>query len=139
MRKTWSTIEGDFYNAIKQTELAKAISGDVYKFGIRPKGSKKEDTVVKVSALDAKQLQSGTVSVITYLQPLTKADDGWVVPDKGRIAEIEALTDSLPDELMRLMPDYDGIKLFDGVGNYYEDDTEEYFVSVKIKFDYLTT
>lgn len=139
MRQTWSTIERDFYNAIKQTELAHSINGDVCMFGMRKKSSKKEDVVIKVASLDAKQLQSGTVSIITFLQPYTKSEDGWIVPDKKRIAEIEALTNQLPEELMRLLPDYDGIKLFDGVGNYYEDDTEEYFVSVKIKFDYLTT
>lgn len=138
MRQTWSTVERDFYNAIKQTGLAHAVNGEVCKFGMRRKSSKKEDVVVKVASLDAKQLQSGTVSVITFLQPYAKSEDGWAVPDKDRIAEIEALTNRLPEELMRLMPEYNGIKLFDGVGNYYERDTEEFFVSVKIKFDYLT-
>lgn len=138
MRKTWSTIEQDFYSALQNTALANAINGAVYKFGMRPKDSKQEDTVLKVSALDAKQLQTGTVSIITYIQPLDKSDDGWIVPNKERIAEIEELTNQLPEELMKLMPLYNGIKLFDGVGNYEERETEESFVSVKIKFDYLT-
>lgn len=138
MRKTWSMIEQDFYEALNHTELASTIKGQVYKFGMRPKSSKQEDTVLKVSALDAKQLQSGTVSVITYIQPYGTSDDGWIYPDKDRIAEIEKLTNQLPEELMHLMPCYNGIKLFDGVGNYEERETEEFFVSVKIKFDYLT-
>jgi hypothetical protein len=138
MRKTWTMIEQDFFKALQSTELAATINGQVCKFGMRPKNSKQEDTVIKVSALDAKQLQSGTVSVITYIQPLDKSSDGWIVPDKERIAEIEALTNQLPEELMKLMPCYNGIKLFDGVGNYEERETEEFFVSVKIKFDYLT-
>lgn len=138
MRKTWSDIEQDFFNAVKQTALAHAITGDVYKFGIRPKGSKKEDVIIKVSALNASQVQEGTVAVMVYLQPLKKHSDGWIVPNKRRIAEIETLVDALPEELLPLMPDYSGIQLFDGVGNYAEPDTEEYFVSVKIKFHYLT-
>lgn len=138
MRKTWSDIEQDFYNAIKQTELAHTVNGGVYKFGIRPKNSKKEDVIIKVSALGAKQLQEGTVTVMVYLQPLAKHSDGWIVPNKQRIAEIERLVDQLPEELMPLLTEYNGLKLFDGVGNYTEPDTEEFFVSVKIKFIFLT-
>jgi hypothetical protein len=138
MRKTWSDIETDFYHAVKKTALAHAINGDVYKFGIRPKNSKKEDVIIKVSALNASQVQEGTVAIMVYLQPLKKHSDGWIVPDKRRISEIETLVDALPEELLPLMPEYDGIKLFDGVGNYAEPDTEEFFVSVKIKFNYLT-
>lgn len=139
MRKTFSDIEQDFYNAIKKTTLAREVSGAVYKYGIRPKGSKKEDVIVKVAALTAKQMQEGTVSVMVYLQPLSKDKDGWIVPDKRRIALIERLVDNLPEELLALLPEYNGIRLFDAVGNYAEPDTEEFFVSVKIKFDYLTT
>ncbi len=139
MRKTFSDIEQDFYNAIKKTTLAHEVSGAVYKYGIRPKGSKKEDVIVKVAALTAKQMQEGTVSIMVYLQPQSVHTDGWIVPDKRRIALIERLVDKLPDELLKLLPEYNGIRLFDAVGNYAEPDTEEFFVSVKIKFDYLTT
>lgn len=138
MRKTWSDIEQDFYTAVSKTELAHTVSGGVYKYGIRPKSSKKEDVIIKVSALNAKQLQEGTVAVMVYLQPQTKHSDGWIVPDKRRIAEIERLVDSLPEELLVLLPEYNGIRLFDAVGNYAEPDTEEFFVSAKIKFDFLT-
>lgn len=138
MRKTWSIIEQDFYNAVKKTVLAHEINGGVYKYGIRPKNSKKEDVIIKVSALNAKQLQEGTVAIMVYLQPMTKHSNGWIVPDKNRIAEIENLVNQLPEELLTLLPEYNGIKLFDGVGNYAEPDTEEFFVSVKIQFSFLT-
>lgn len=138
MRKTWSEVEQDFYNAISQTDLGHEINGNVYKYGIRPKSSKKEDVIIKISSLNAKQLQEGTVAIMVFLQPLKKHSDGWVVPNKKRIADIESLVNKLPEEIIPLLPKYNGLSLFDGVGNFYESETEEFFVSAKIKFNYLT-
>ena len=135
--KTWTKVEQDFYNGISQTELANSVNGKLYRFGCRPKNSEVEDIVIKVSSLDAAQLQSGTVAVMVFCKDLGGDKTGWLVPNISRIEELESLVDQLPNELRSLMPEYNGISLFEGVGNFEQKDTEEHFVSCKLKFNFL--
>ena len=65
--KTEKSIERDFYEFVSKSELAKSVSGEVYRNGMRPPESEQEDIVVKfLSGLD-EQIQSGIVVLNIYV------------------------------------------------------------------------
>ena len=65
--KTEKRIERDFYEFVTKSELAKAVSGKVYRKGMRPPESDKEDIVVKFLSGVDEQVHSGIVVLNIYV------------------------------------------------------------------------
>lgn len=138
MYKTTQDIEDDFYKALSQTELIKAVRGKLYKKGMRPIDSKKEDVTLIVTTLDSAQYQTGIVTLLIYVNG-TDLYQSQTVPDKKRIKTLSRAAVDVLDELKPIMKDYDGLSFFQAVTNDYDVETEQYFISAKIMFRYLTT
>ena len=67
MNKTGEEVELDVFNIIKESPLAKEITGIVYREGTRPLDSKSEDIVVSfLTGIDG-QFQAGSVNVNIYV------------------------------------------------------------------------
>lgn len=139
MIKTESQIEQDFYDAIKGTELQKSVTGKVYKFGLRPFGSTDEDIVIKVTTANAEQMQEGVVTILTYCNNIDGIEVGRMVPNKKRLAELEVLNLCALEELKQRMPNYVYLRLENAVGSRSDFELKQSFISMRIKFKFLTT
>lgn len=60
-------IKDDIFAILRDSPLAKAVSGKLCKQGVRPKGSDKEDIVISVLANENGQLQEAFVNVNIYV------------------------------------------------------------------------
>lgn len=137
MYKTQQDIEDDFFTALKDTELVHSVSGKLYKDGMRPEDSKLEDINLKVTTLDSEQYQAGVISIVVYCNGIDLYKS-QVVPPKQRIKELSSLLLNIRDELASTMKEYDDFKFFMSITNDFDTYTEQYFVSTKISFRYLT-
>jgi hypothetical protein len=137
MFKTQQDIEDDFYNALKDSTLVNAVNGKLYKHGLRPINSKKEDITLIVTTIDSAQWQTGVVTLLVYVNgvDLYKSQ---LVPDKQRIKELSTTMLGIIDELKASMTNYDGFNFFQAVTNDFDVETEQFFISTKITFRYLT-
>lgn len=137
MYKTQQDIEDDFYNAIKNSALVNAVSGKLYKKDLRPINSKQEDITLIVTTIDSAQWQQGVITLLIYVNGIDLYQS-QLVPDKKRIKELSTLTLSILDELKANMANYDGFNFFQAVTNDFDVETEQWFISAKIGFRYLT-
>lgn len=137
MYKTYQDIEDDFYNAVNQCEIVSSVSGKLYKRNMRPLNSKLEDINLIVTMLDSAQYQNGIITLLVFCNgvDLYKSQ---TVPDKARIKTLSTKLLTIIDELKPLMPTYDGFYFAQAITNDWNPETEQYFVSVKIGFRYLT-
>ncbi len=133
--KTEKRIERDFFEFVSNSELAKNISGMVYRKGMRPVGSDKEDIVVKfLSGID-EQIQSGIIVLNIYVPDTTIRSTGAKVEDIKRVEELEELAlsfiegnDSTEYELSK-----------DGTPKSLEaEGIEQHFIQVRIKYRRIT-
>lgn len=138
MLKTEIDVEQDFYNAIKKSALMSLVKGGIYKKEMRPFDSKDEDIIVMVSSLTMAQRQEGVMTILVYVPMVEGRSNGDMLPDKKRIGVIEKSCCELPRELVGLMPEYDGIDIYSSLVSQIDRNEELSYVSLKIKFSYLT-
>lgn len=89
MSKAEKTIEKDLFRIVKASQLAAMVSGEVYRKGMRPEGSRLEDIVVKHIAGLEGQIQSGVLVLTIYVPDITKEGSTELVEDTARVEEIE--------------------------------------------------
>ena len=136
MTKTEKQIERDFFEFVSKSELAKAITGKVYRKGMRPTDSDKEDIVVKfLSGLD-EQVQSGIVVINVYVPDRVIRKTGAKVEDIERIGELEELIISFVEN--NDSNEYDLSR--DGTPKSLEaEGIEQHFIYARIKFKRITS
>lgn len=137
MFKTQQDIEDDFYNALQNSALVNAVNGKLYKKDLRPIDSKQEDITLIVTTIDSAQWQQGVITLLIYVNGIDLYQS-QLVPDKKRIKELSTLTLSILDELKANMANYDGFYFFQAVTNDFDVETEQWFISAKIGFRFLT-
>ena len=133
--KTEKRIERDFFEFVSNSELAKNISGMVYRKGMRPVGSDNEDIVVKfLSGID-EQIQSGIIVLNIYVPDTTVRSTGAKVEDIKRVEELEELALSFIEE--NDSTEYELSK--DGTPKSLEaEGIEQHFIQVRIKYRRIT-
>lgn len=89
MTKAEKTIEKDLFRIVKASRLAEMVSGQVYRKGMRPEGSDKEDIVVKFLAGTDGQIQNGILVLNIYVPDITPAGQTRLVEDSARVEELE--------------------------------------------------
>ena len=137
MTKTGQQVEDDIYGMVKNSPLVSIISGKVYKYGTRPRDSKKEDAVVKfVTGFDS-QIQSGTVVINTYVPDFDAFQNGVLVRDITRCTEIEVAANKWIDSLTVEKTDYN-FRLSQTIYTEEEPEINQHFVSIRLRFR-LTT
>ena len=133
MIKTVSEVEQDFYNGLRKTSLIKHVSGKLYKHGLRPFDSAKEDVVVKITNLTADQIQEGTATVLVYVPNIDGAEVGRMTPNKKRLFALERESFVALKELKCYMPEYNNIRLAMAIGNDYDNELKQSFVSMRLE------
>lgn len=132
--KTATQIEKDFYRLVKNSPIATAIGGQVYRDGTRPRNSKSEDAVVAfVAGLDG-QIQDGVVVVNVFVSKKPFGKDTEPVKDIARIDALSQIIrdwlDTHPGSPEYLLPKNDRPTIKD----YEDPQTGEIYIHTRIKF-----
>ncbi len=133
MTKTGQQVENDIYGMVKNSPLAVLIDGDVYKFGMRPKDSEKEDIIVKFVQGYDRQIQSGTVVVNVYIPDFDPYQNGIFSRDITRCTEIEVAANSWVKSLTAEKSNYK-FRLAQTIYTEEEKELRQHFVTIRLKF-----
>lgn len=94
---TAKEIQGDFLAIVKASPLATAISGAIYRDGLRPRDSRLEDiTVAFVSGL-TNQIQTGVIALCIYVPDIDPFGNGILVEDGARTDALARVAQSWLD------------------------------------------
>lgn len=97
MIKTAEDIKQDIRQMLIGSDLANAISGDIYySYGDdddRPKDSELEDIVIVVTEGDTADVQAGTFTLVIYVPDVDSYGDGTMRADGARLSELATLAE----------------------------------------------
>lgn len=133
MAKTGKEVQGDVYQLLKESTLYTMISGDVYRNGYRPRDSRLEDAVVIFTAGLPDQIQTGVVTINIFVPDIDPYDNGVLVEDGERTAELERLAQDWVDRLSAEVPSYD-FELKSTIYTEEEAAINQHFVVVKLGY-----
>lgn len=136
MAKTGKQIQGDIYRLLRDSTLYTLISGEVYRNGLRPRDSQKEDAVVTFTAGLPDQIQTGVVTVNFFVPDIDPDDNGTWVEDGRRAEELEKLAQEWADSLTAEVSCYK-FRLQQTIYTEAEPDIHQHFVVVKLKYEYF--
>lgn len=136
MAKTSKQIQGDIYRLLKDSTLYTMISGEVYRSGMRPRDSRKEDAVVIFTAGLAGQIQTGVVTVNIFVPDIDPYENGVMTEDGQRTEQVEALAQAWADSLTAEVSCYQ-FQLQQTITTDYEPDISQHFVVVKLAYRYF--
>lgn len=137
MAKTSKQIQGDIYRLLKDSTLYDSISGEVYRKGMRPRDSRKEDAVVIFTAGLADQIQTGVVTVHIYVPDTDPYGNGVWVEDGQRLEEVERLAQQWVDGLTTAVSCY-YFKLQQTICTEEAEDINQHYVVVCLKYKYFS-
>jgi len=132
--KTGSQVQDDVYQLIRNSDLANAINGNVYKDGYRPRDSEKEDIVVIFTTGLADEIQTGVVTINIYVPDVDPYANGVFVKDGLRCSILEEAADSWLDSIQS---DY-RFTLNNTIHTTADEDINQHFVVVKLNYKLLT-
>lgn len=127
---TDSEIKSDLFKLIKESELARAITGKVYKRP-RPQNSKKEDCVIRVIANENGEIQTAIAIVNIYIPDVFVEEMNEWTEDDPRIAELSKMAEQLFNHnrtLANRLIELQSQQTFEETG-------KEHFVSNRILFN----
>lgn len=136
MAKTSKQVQGDIYRLLKGSTFYSMISGDVYRNGLRPRDSRKEDAVVIFTTGLPYQIQTGVVTVNIYVPDIDPYDNGVLVEDGERTEEIERLAQQWVDSLTTDKSCYK-FRLQQTIYTEEEPDINQHFIVVKLGYEYF--
>lgn len=87
--KTETQIETDFYRIIKSSQIPSIINGKVYRRGMRPLDSQKEDCIVQFLSGRNGQLQEGVLNMNIFVPKILIGSSTNKVEDLKRVEELE--------------------------------------------------
>ena len=133
--KTGTQIQSDIIDLLKGSPLLAALSGGMYRGGMRPRGSKKEDLMVIFTTALGGQLQQGDVTLNIYVPDIPVGKDGVLYQNSARCEEIERL--ALEEiETWNVRSAY-RFTLRATISSDHDDDINQSFVVVRLGFRVL--
>lgn len=135
MSKTGKQIELDVYRLLSESHLSSIISGSVYREGMRPRDSKKEDAVVMFSSGLSNQIETGVVTINIFVPDQDFYENGQLLEDGERTSFIEIESAKWVDTLTCGKTNYK-FKLRQTITTDYEPETHEHFVVIILGYEY---
>lgn len=136
-KKTSKQVEGYVYALLQSSDLAAALSGGVYRQGLRPRDSKAEDAVVIFTSGSAgEQIQTGVVTLNIYVPDIDPYANGVLVEDGARVEELQSLAQSFVDSLTCGKTDGYRFRLAQTITSEEETDLGQHFVVVALEYEY---
>lgn len=137
--KTASEVIQDFYDALKNSILftdIKKVNGNLYKDGLRPINSNKEDVIIRLTTLQAEQIQEGIITILVYYNNIVNKSS-FSKQNNKRGKELENLTLQLCQNIWVDLKDYDDVFLQNGIVSLEDEEVNQFFVSAKIHFSLI--
>lgn len=135
MTKTSKQIQGDVFLMLRESTLCSMISGAVYRNGMRPRDSRKEDAVVIFSTGLSEEIQTGVVIVNLFVPDIDPASDGVFVEDGARVEELECLAQEWVDSLSTKNSCY-RFELQQTIYSESDHELQQHVIVVRLKFWY---
>lgn len=135
MAKTGKQVQTDVYNLLLSSALLPTISGAVYRKGYRPRDSKLEDAIVTFTTGIPTQVEEGVVTVNIYVPDIDPYDNGVLVEDGQRTAEIETAAQAWVDTLTANVSNYK-FRLMQTIYTEEEPEINQHFIVVKLAYKY---
>lgn len=134
MRKTGGEIESDVFAIISQSALKTAITGTIYKEGMRPLSSVAEDAIVAfMTGLDG-QIQTGALNLNIYVPDIDNGG-GQFVKNGSRSRALEIIANTI---IQGLKPGAYRFSLGATIQTIPAEGTSQHFINCKIKFQLAT-
>lgn len=134
MAKTAKDIQTDFFSLLKGSNLASMVNGSIYRDGLRPRDSKKEDIVIIYSAgEDDGEIQSGIVTLNIYVPDITPYKNGTMVENAARTAKIERAAQEWFDAAKTATSEYI-FRLYNTIHTSADEDINQHFVVVQVRY-----
>lgn len=134
-RKGLTQIELEMYAALEEL-MGNTIKGTFYPSEVRPLEATTEDAVLTVSNATADQIQEGRARLNIYVPDINNGGES-LVPNKGRLAELEAITDTVVEKLNEANTAYT-FDLFQATATIAVPGKSEHFVNIGIHFKLAT-
>lgn len=135
MAKTGKQVQGDIYRLLRDSSLSLRISGEVYRYGYRPRDSRKEDATVRFTTGLPDQIQTGVVTVNIFVPDIDPDDNGTWVENGERTEQLEKLAQDWVDSLTAEVSCYK-FKLQQTIYTEAEPSINQHFIVVKLKYEY---
>lgn len=133
MRKTGLQIEKDIYKMVRDSQLASAVSGKVYRDGTRPINSLKEDIIVSFMTGLPGDIEKGTVTVTIHVPDMES--DGRKIKNISRLDELEKLADLFVED--HKTGEY-RMTLSNSIQSFKTEGIDWHFIDVKIRYKRLS-
>lgn len=132
---TSKSVQRDIFNALRDSDLARGVSGRVYYDGTRPRDSRLEDIeVVFTYGTTDGQLAQGVVTILVYFNDIDPFDNGVTVEDIERAVELEALCADFVSSIRETLTQYK-IGLQQAILTQEQIETSQHFVSVRLTYE----
>lgn len=135
MSLTASKVQGDVYNLLKGSELAKQLSGEVYRRGYRPRDSKLEDAEVIFTAGLPGEIETGVVTINIYCPDIDSYNNGVLVEHGQRISDIENAAEKWVKTLVASRSNY-LFTLKEAIHSTVDPEIHQHFVVIKLNYRY---
>lgn len=130
---TASAVQSDIMALLADSELCAEISGEVYRYGYRPRDSHKEDIVVIFVTGTPSQVERGAVTLNIFVPDITPYNDGVYVEDGHRTSYIEALADRWVQSLTTSRANYK-FNLLRTISTDNDEAIHQHFVVVQLEY-----
>jgi hypothetical protein len=135
MAKTGSQIEGDIFQLLRVSDLAKGLTGQVYRFGMRPRDSKLEDAVVIFTTGIPTQVEEGVVTINIYVPDIDPYGNGVLTKDGERAEQLEIASQQWVDSLTTSVSNYK-FRLQMSIYTEEQPEINQHFVVIKLAYQY---
>lgn len=135
MSRTASQVQGDVYDFLRDSDLAKGLSGEVYRRGYRPRDSRLEDAEVIFTTGLPGDIETGVVTINIYCSDIDPHDNGVRVENGQRISEIEKAADNWVKSLKASRSNY-LFSLKEAIHSTEDPEISQHFVVVKLNYRY---
>lgn len=137
MQKTSKQIQGDVFSFLRDSTLSTMISGGVYRQGMRPRDSRKEDAIVIFSTGIPGQIQEGSVVINIYVPDIDPWGNGVFVENGARTEALEWAAQEWVESLTYDRSIYK-FRLQQTIYTEDEPSIKQHFIVVKLAFKLVT-
>lgn len=136
MAKTSKQVQGDIYRMLRDSIMSQQLSGQIYRQGIRPRDSQKEDAVVIfTTGLSDDDIETGVVTVNIFVPDIDPYNNGVFVEDVSRVEQVEYMAQQWVNSLTCDKSCYK-FRLQQTIYTEEEADIRQHFVVVKLAYEY---
>lgn len=140
MAKTAKQVQSDIIALLEGSDLVAQLTGKVYRgtpeSSYRPRGSELEDLIVVFTEGTPDQIEYGTVTLQIYVPDVDPYNDGVLVEDGARTAQLEVAADQWVDTLSCARSCYK-FRLRQTIHTQYNPDLHQHFVVVKLGYQFF--